>query len=432
MVTSGTLSAAAAAAAPVAAADATRLRRPTWTHFSSSFHAGSWCGVVESEKTSRSQWRGANVGVGVDMEGRRYYSSSSSSLLSSGPSSVGAAVASKREDDSASAPMAVVAWPQNLKISAKAKSSPFHGLERLPAKAKQRAESAEGEGVATASALEAVDESDLGPDDDDDDDDDDEPLYDLSTRPQPYRAIPLPQRLHVPVLHFATSDPIGSIHLDPFVFGCDPIRVDILHKVVTYQRNKKRGKRYPARTKTISEVSGSGRKLRQQKGLGRARVGHSRPPHFRGGAKAHGPKGVLQDYTTRLNKKVRRMGLRHALSQKLKEGNLVLVSDLALDSHKTKGLATALNLYHVGGKHGLSAFIVDDATDDTDIDNDQDDVKTINGVDINFKVASGNIPKIRIVRQLGLNVYDILKHEKLFLSLAAVTSLERRLTHLKS
>ncbi|EED93627.1 RM4, ribosomal protein 4, partial [Thalassiosira pseudonana CCMP1335] len=199
---------------------------------------------------------------------------------------------------------------------------------------------------------------------------------------------------------------LGSIHLSAHTFGCDPIRVDILHRCVVYQRNKRRGKRNAgARTKTIHEVSGSGRKVRNQKGGGVARAGHSRPAHWRGGAKAHGPKGSVQDYTTKLNKKVRKMGVRHALSQKLLEGNLIVMGDLNAKSHKTKELEEALGRFGIAGKKGT----------------------VYGGLNVNLKVASGNLFKVKVMNQLGTNVYDLLKHEKLVLSLSAVKALEERL-----
>ena len=179
------------------------------------------------------------------------------------------------------------------------------------------------------------DEEEDEEDDEEEDSDEKDILYDITKRPEPVYAIPLPQRLHVPILHFSAS-PInnstsnndttdttditnthnsnsnsnpnkhhateaGTIHLQPSIFGQNPIRIDILHKCIIYHRNKRRGKRNAgARTKTISEVRGSGRKVRKQKGGGVARAGHARPPHWRGGAKAHGPKGDVQDYTTKL------------------------------------------------------------------------------------------------------------------------------------
>jgi len=132
-------------------------------------------------------------------------------------------------------------------------------------------------------------------------DEPEEESYDLSTLSptlQPQLSLPLPQRLQVNIHQFhnpfseeednSANNIVGTIHLDEDVFGCSPIRTDILHRVVVYQRNKKRGKRYAAKTKTISEVRGSGKKMRPQKGTGSARCGHKRPPHWRGGAKAHG------------------------------------------------------------------------------------------------------------------------------------------------
>jgi len=234
----------------------------------------------------------------------------------------------------------------------------------------------------------------------------------------------LPQRLHVPVVDIKTGEEVGTFHLSEKTFGNDPIRVDILHRVVVWQRNKKRGKRNAgARTKTISEVSGSTRKVRKQKGTGRARAGHSRPPHWRGGAKAHGPKGKIQDYTTKLNKKVRKMGVRHALSQKLKEGNLIVTSDLAVPTHKTKELDTMLHRFGISGRQGLSALVIDDA-DPSDAENES---SVYGGLDVNLKVASGNLPKIQVLNQKGCHVYGMLKFRKLVLSLAAVRSLEERL-----
>jgi large subunit ribosomal protein L4 len=272
-------------------------------------------------------------------------------------------------------------------------------------------------------------------DNEDDDEDEERVLYDLSTKPDIPRAIPLPQRLHVPIIDIKTGESIGTIHLSDKTFGNDPVRVDILHRVVVWQRNKKRGKRNAgARTKTIHEVSGSGRKVRNQKGGGVARAGHSRPAHWRGGAKAHGPKGRVQDYTTKLNKKVRKMGVRHALSQKLKEGNLIILSDMAVPTHKTRELDVMLGRLGIscsaeGNKNkkgvGANALFIDDATPSSD--DESDAARVYNGLDVNFKVASGNLQKVKMLNQLGCNVYDMLKFRKLVLSLAAVKSLEERL-----
>jgi len=130
----------------------------------------------------------------------------------------------------------------------------------------------------------------------------------------------------------------------------------------------------------------------------------------------------VQDYTTKLNKKVRRMGVRHALSQKLLEGNLVITSDLSAPSHKTKELDVMLTNFGVG-KRADSALLIDDAKGD----NEEEESNIQGGLDMNLKVASGNLQKIKMLNQVACNVYDMLKYKKLFLSLSAVTSLEKRL-----
>lgn len=317
--------------------------------------------------------------------------------------------------------------PPNLKFDPRVKSSPVYGAELIQKKKREK------ETPAVSPSLEsqetAVQEEEQF--EDDVDVDEDRMIYNLSTKPQAKLAIPLPQRLHVNIMDLKTAEEIGSIHLSPLTFGMDPVRIDILHRCVVYQRNKKRGKRNAgARTKTISEVSGSGRKVRQQKGMGKARAGHSRPAHWRGGAKAHGPKGAIQDYTTKLNKKVRNMGVRHVLSQKLLEGNLVVLGDMALENHKTRRLEEMMKRFGVG-KSGSSALFLDDAKDEDDNNDGEGEKKkesmVYGGLDINFKVASGNLPRIKVLNQMGCNVYSVLKYEKLFLSLGALRSLEERL-----
>ena len=372
----------------------------------------------------------------------------------------------KQNDDTTT----IVELPPNLKFDPRAKSSPFYGAERVSQSEKKKKEKAKdmqqfrekdnrpkttsaaditrqslasdetssgNQALDSSSTLlrdddeDEIDDDDYEANDDDvDDDDDDEEeeriLFDLSTKPDIPRAIPLPQRLHIPILDIRTGETVGTFHLSEKTFGNDPIRIDILHRVVVWQRNKKRGKRNAgARTKTVSEVRGSGRKVRQQKGSGKARAGHSRPAHWRGGAKAHGPKGRIQDYTTKLNKKVRKMGVRHALSQKLKEGNLIVTNDLHAPTHKTKELEIMLSRLGISGKNGANALFVDDAK----VDEEEEDkkVSVYGGLDVNFKVASGNLQKVKMLNQLGCNVYDMLKFRKLVLSLAAVTSLEERL-----
>lgn len=334
---------------------------------------------------------------------------------------------------------AIIKLPSNLKIDPRATCSPFFGLDRVAEE-----ESSEEEEHVDDSSSYAEEE---------------EVLYSLkpTALTELVYVVPLPQRLTVPVhslnsgidnngSHSHSTTSTATMQLSPVVFGIDTIRTDILHRVVVYQRNKKRGKRYPAITKTISTKSGSGKKMRPQKGGGTARAGHRRPAHWRGGAKAHGPKGIVQDYTTKLNKKVRQLGLRHALSQKLKEGNLIVVKDFSVYSSstdiseadssttnaedndttvsfKTKDLARAMSKFdiHTNSKTdvGASALLVDDA--------DKSKETTVGGVPASLKLASRNLYKLRLLNQHHTNVYDVLKYEKLVLSVQACKALEERL-----
>jgi hypothetical protein len=207
--------------------------------------------------------------------------------------------------------------------------SPFYGLDKVEVDYDDDEESeSDGSEEEGKKAEEQENENGEEYDDDEDyedEDEEEEQWFDIKSRVEPLRAIPMPERLHVDIHQFyippsggtgseseslgasdaadadaeeesesntitatPTTTKIGTIHLSKDIFGCYPIRTDILIRVVQYQRNKKRGKRYPAYSKTISEVSGSGRKVRPQKGGGTARAGHKRPPHWRGGAKAHG------------------------------------------------------------------------------------------------------------------------------------------------
>jgi large subunit ribosomal protein L4 len=309
--------------------------------------------------------------------------------------------------------------PPNLKIDPRTKTSPYYGIETLNIQDEAKTDTTDEMSVCeNPNEVHKLDDVPIN-----------ETMYSPNSRPEQVFAIPLPQRLHVSIIHFAKNEKSGSIHLSPEVFGQDPIRTDILHRCVVYQRNKLRGKRNGgARTKTISEVSGSGKKMRNQKGGGVARAGHKRPAHWRGGAKAHGPKGSVQDYETKLNKKVRKMGIRMALSQKLKEGNLILVDSFSdLGTYKTKVLSKMLHeLAGVGSVDGKSGYIVDHVLDEVN-ENDEDAIATsLSGVDINLKVASGNIFRCKVTNQRNVNVYDLLKHEKLILSLSALEKLEER------
>lgn len=204
--------------------------------------------------------------------------------------------------------------------------------------------------------------------------------------------------MKVQVKTLAAAD-AGEIALNPEIFGLEP-RADLLHRVVTWQLEKRRGTARAARER--SDVSRTGKKFGKQKGGGTARHGNRAAPQFIGGGKAHGPR--VRDFNPSLNKKVRALGLKHALSAKAAEGKLVVVDNLVLDAGKTKALKETL------GKLGVAnGLFIDGAA-----------------VDVNFALASRNLYKVDVLPAIGANVYDILNHDHLVLTRAAVESLEAR------
>lgn len=191
----------------------------------------------------------------------------------------------------------------------------------------------------------------------------------------------------------------GDIELSDAVFGIEP-RADILHRVVTWQLEKRRGPARAARER--SEVARTGKKFGNQKGGGAARHGDRRAPIFIGGGKAHGPRARLFGHS--LNKKVRQLGLKMALSAKAKGGSLVVVDSLDIDGGKTKTLVNQLAKLNLG----RALFIDGDVTN------------------VSFAHASANIGGVNLLPAIGANVYDILKHDTLVLTRAAVEQLEAR------
>jgi large subunit ribosomal protein L4 len=191
----------------------------------------------------------------------------------------------------------------------------------------------------------------------------------------------------------------GELELNPEIFGLEP-RADILHRVVTWQLEKRRGTARGAKER--SDVSRTGKKFGKQKGGGTARHGNRAAPQFIGGGKAHGPR--VRDFDPSLNKKVRALGLKVALSSKAKEGKLVVLDNLALEAAKTKSLKDAL------AGLGITSGLFIDGT----------------AVDVNFALASRNLYKVDVLPAVGANVYDILNHDHLVLTRAAVEQLEAR------
>ena len=191
----------------------------------------------------------------------------------------------------------------------------------------------------------------------------------------------------------------GDLELNDTVFGVEP-RADILHRVVTWQLENRRGTARAARER--SDVARTGKKFGKQKGGGGARHGDRAAPIFIGGGKAHGPR--RRDFEQQLNKKIRALGLKMALSSKTNNG-LVVVDSLELKDSKTKMLA---EIFGKAGYAGKVLVIDGDSVNDT------------------FKLAASNIPGVNVLPAMGANVYDILKHDTLILTKDAVAKLEAR------
>jgi len=191
----------------------------------------------------------------------------------------------------------------------------------------------------------------------------------------------------------------GSIELDDTIFGLEP-REDLIARMIRYQLAKRRAGTHVAIGR--ADVWRTGKKLYKQKGTGHARHGSARAPQFRGGGKAHGP--VMRSHEHDLPKKVKALALKHALSAKAKEGELIVWSDAKVAEAKTKALLASF------AKTGLTnALIIDGAEPE-----------------VNFQLAARNIPYIDVLPVQGINVYDILRREKLVLTKAALDALEAR------
>ena len=192
----------------------------------------------------------------------------------------------------------------------------------------------------------------------------------------------------------------GELELADAVFGLAP-RKDILARVVEWQRAKARAGTH--KTKDRSEVSGPGKKPFKQKGSGNARQGTLRAPHHEGGGRAHGP--VVRSHAYSLPKKIRALGLKHALSAKQGEGKLFVVADVNVKEGKTKNLVANFSAL------GLTKPLI------------------ITGAEVNeaFAKAARNVKGVDVLPVQGANVYDILRHKELVLTKDAVEALQTRL-----
>ncbi|TVQ82794.1 MAG: 50S ribosomal protein L4 [Micavibrio sp.] len=193
---------------------------------------------------------------------------------------------------------------------------------------------------------------------------------------------------------------LGDLTLDAEIFGVE-VRPDILHRMVNWQLAKRRAGTH--KVKTISEISGTGKKPFRQKGTGNARLGSLRGTQQRGGQVVHGP--TPRSHETALPKKLRKLALRMALSSKQAAGKLIILDEAAAKTHKTKDMAANLKKLELD-----SALIIGGEE-----------------IDANFSRAIGNIPNIDVLPQQGANVYDILRRDTLVLTKEAVAKLEERL-----
>jgi len=193
----------------------------------------------------------------------------------------------------------------------------------------------------------------------------------------------------------------GSIELSDAIFGLEP-RPDILARMVRYQLAKRRAGTH--KVKDRGEIARTGKKMYRQKGTGNARHGSARVPQFRGGGRTFGP--VVRSHAHDLPKKVRALALKHALSAKARDGGIIVWANAEIDQSKTKGLKADF------AKLGLTnALIIDGAA-----------------LQANFSRAARSIPKVDVLPVQGINVYDILRREKLVLTKAAIDALEARFT----
>ena len=192
----------------------------------------------------------------------------------------------------------------------------------------------------------------------------------------------------------------GDIELNDEIFAVEP-RADILHRVVTWQLVNRRAPARAARER--SDVARTGKKFGRQKGGGTARHGDRRAPIFVGGGKAHGARA--RDFNPSLNKKVRALGLKMALSAKAADGKLVVLDNLDLGEAKTAMLKEQLVKLGLG----KTALVIDG-----------------DAINVGFAHASANLREVNLLPAVGANVYDILNHETLVLTRAAVEKLEAR------
>ncbi len=193
-----------------------------------------------------------------------------------------------------------------------------------------------------------------------------------------------------------SNEEVGDLELSDVVFGAE-LNESLIHAAVrNYLANARQG---TSATKTRGDVSGSGRKLWKQKGTGRARIASLRSPLWKGGGNVHGPQA--RDWSYNMPKKMRKGALRSAISERIREGNVVVLEGFDLGGPKTKNFIASLGTLGLGGK----TLIVDSLENE------------------NLLLAARNVKRTKVVNSYGLNIYDLLYHEKLVLSRRAIEEL---------
>ncbi|MEO8574081.1 MAG: 50S ribosomal protein L4 [Pyrinomonadaceae bacterium] len=198
---------------------------------------------------------------------------------------------------------------------------------------------------------------------------------------------------------------VGEVSLADAVFGVE-LNESLIHAaLMNYQANGRQG---TSATKTRGNVSGSGRKLWKQKGTGRARIASLRSPLWKGGGNVHGPQP--RDWSYQMPKKMRRGALRSALSERLREGNVIIIDEFGFTSPKTKDFLEAVGALGLAENRKRAKTLIVDSLDNS-----------------NLVLSSRNVEKTKVTNSFGLNIYDILYHEKLLISKAAVEELNQLL-----
>lgn len=196
------------------------------------------------------------------------------------------------------------------------------------------------------------------------------------------------------------NEEVGEVELSDAVFDA-PLNKSLIYEAVKcFLSNQRAG---TSATKTRGNTSGSGKKLWKQKGTGRARIASLRSPLWKGGGNVHGPQP--RDWSYQIPKKMRRGAIRSVLSERLREGGLVVLEDFNLSSHKTRDFAATLTTLGFDGK----TLII------TSLDNE------------NLVLSSRNLPNVKYIAPSGVNVYELLTHERIALSKDAASELDRQL-----